>query len=136
MPLNDSGIEATVIANHFPVASQDDDHDDILGLAVTGSDRSVQPLFCQSYGDADWLPTVPGVLYAISGGGQSTVARRLAMAPMSAAHKIVRAGTLAKRLSLSITDKLTQLFRRLTSDLRKCSDKRMLRAVTFRPIRD
>jgi len=34
MPLNDSWIAATAIANHIPVVSQDDDYDDVPGLQV------------------------------------------------------------------------------------------------------
>lgn len=34
MPINDSWIAATAIANHIPVASQDADYDDIPGLSV------------------------------------------------------------------------------------------------------
>ena len=34
MPLNDSWIAATAIANDMPVASQDNDYDDIPGLRV------------------------------------------------------------------------------------------------------
>jgi predicted nucleic acid-binding protein len=34
MPLNDSWIAATAIANHIPVVSQDDDYDDVPGLRV------------------------------------------------------------------------------------------------------
>jgi predicted nucleic acid-binding protein len=34
MPINDSWIAATAIANDLPVASQDDDYDDIPGLRV------------------------------------------------------------------------------------------------------
>ena len=34
MPLNDSWIAATAIANHIPIAAQDDDYDDIPGLEV------------------------------------------------------------------------------------------------------
>lgn len=34
MPLNDSWIAATAIANHMPVVSQDDDYDDVPGLEV------------------------------------------------------------------------------------------------------
>jgi len=34
MPMNDSWIAATAIANHIPVASQDGDFDDVPGLRV------------------------------------------------------------------------------------------------------
>jgi predicted nucleic acid-binding protein len=34
MPVNDSWIAATAIANHIPVASQDADYDDVPGLRV------------------------------------------------------------------------------------------------------
>ena len=34
MPLNDSWIAATAIAHDFPVVTQDDDFDDLPGLAV------------------------------------------------------------------------------------------------------
>jgi hypothetical protein len=34
MPINDSWIAATAIANDLAVASQDDDYDDIPGLRV------------------------------------------------------------------------------------------------------
>ncbi|MGH3495442.1 MAG: type II toxin-antitoxin system VapC family toxin [Sciscionella sp.] len=34
MPINDSWIAATAIANDMPVASQDDDYDDVPGLRV------------------------------------------------------------------------------------------------------
>jgi predicted nucleic acid-binding protein len=34
MPINDSWIAATAIANGMPVASQDGDYDDVLGLKV------------------------------------------------------------------------------------------------------
>ena len=34
MPLNDSWIAATAIANHIPVVSQDDDYDVVPGLEV------------------------------------------------------------------------------------------------------
>jgi predicted nucleic acid-binding protein len=34
MPLNDSWIAATAIANHIPVVAQDDDYDDVPGLEV------------------------------------------------------------------------------------------------------
>jgi predicted nucleic acid-binding protein len=34
MPLNDSWIAATAIANHLPVVSQDGDYDGVLGLGV------------------------------------------------------------------------------------------------------
>lgn len=34
MPLNDSWIAATAIANHIPVVSQDDDYDEVPGLEV------------------------------------------------------------------------------------------------------
>lgn len=34
MPLNDSWIAATAIANRIPVVSQDDDYDDLPGLEV------------------------------------------------------------------------------------------------------
>jgi predicted nucleic acid-binding protein len=34
MPLNDSWIAATAIANRIPVVSQDDDYDDIPGMTV------------------------------------------------------------------------------------------------------
>lgn len=34
MPLNDSWIAATAIANRIPVVSQDDDYDDVPGLEV------------------------------------------------------------------------------------------------------
>ena len=34
MPLNDSWIAATAIANRIPVVSQDDDYDDVPGLHV------------------------------------------------------------------------------------------------------
>lgn len=34
MPLNDSWIAATAIANHIPVVSQDADYDDVPGLQV------------------------------------------------------------------------------------------------------
>jgi predicted nucleic acid-binding protein len=34
MPLNDSWIAATAIANRIPVVSQDDDYDDVPGLYV------------------------------------------------------------------------------------------------------
>lgn len=34
MPLNDSWIAATAIANRIPVVSQDDDHEEVPGLGV------------------------------------------------------------------------------------------------------
>jgi hypothetical protein len=34
MPINDSWIAATAIANRIPVASQDEDYDDVPGLTV------------------------------------------------------------------------------------------------------
>ena len=34
MPLNDSWIAATAVANHIPVVSQDDDYDGVPGLDV------------------------------------------------------------------------------------------------------
>ena len=34
MPINDSWIAATAMANRIPVASQDGDYDDVLGLTV------------------------------------------------------------------------------------------------------
>lgn len=34
MPLNDSWIAATAIAQGIPVVTQDDDYDDVPGLAV------------------------------------------------------------------------------------------------------
>jgi predicted nucleic acid-binding protein len=34
MPLNDSWIAATAIANHLPIVSQDADYDDVPGLQV------------------------------------------------------------------------------------------------------
>lgn len=34
MPLNDSWIAATAIANNLPVVSQDDDYEDVPGLHV------------------------------------------------------------------------------------------------------
>lgn len=34
MPLNDSWIAATALAHRLPVATQDDDYDDVPGLEV------------------------------------------------------------------------------------------------------
>jgi hypothetical protein len=34
MPINDSWIAATAIANRIPVASQDGDYDDVPGITV------------------------------------------------------------------------------------------------------
>lgn len=34
MPLNDSWIAATAMANHIPIVSQDDDYDEVPGLEV------------------------------------------------------------------------------------------------------
>lgn len=40
MPLNDSWIAATALAHAIPVVSQDEDYDDVPGLATSfGSDR-------------------------------------------------------------------------------------------------
>jgi hypothetical protein len=35
MPINDSWIAASAIANRMPVATQDGDYDDVQGLRVT-----------------------------------------------------------------------------------------------------
>ncbi len=44
MPLNDSWIAATAIAYGLPVATQDDDYDEVLGLEVVRLQRVAAPV--------------------------------------------------------------------------------------------